>query len=78
MNINRSHAVDNFKQYGYLRYHGAQKFPIEIYKDTILLYELVESIAHIKRHNTRKALEDTVQLWYNAYHSKNYDDHQYG
>lgn len=80
MNINRSHAVDVFKQYGQLWYHGAQKFPIDAYKDVILLHEFVintTQLAHSGPH-AQSHLKQQIEQWNQVYRTKNYEDPHYG
>lgn len=80
MNINWSRAVDIFKQYGQLWYHGAQKFPIDAYKDVILLHEFVIKTTQLAHAGSRAQshLKQQIEQWNQAYRAKNFDDPIYG
>jgi hypothetical protein len=80
MNINRSRAVDSFKQHGHLWYHGAQKLPIDIYKDIVLFFEFVERISDLVQthRHVQEKLDNIIQEWYQAYHDQNFDHPDYG
>lgn len=80
MNVSRSRAVDNFKQYGHFWYKSAQKLPIETYKDVILFHEFVEHVFQVSqqhRHD-REQLIKIIQTWHEAYRNKNYEHPNYG
>jgi len=80
MNINRSAAVDLFKQHGRFRYYGAQKLPIDAYKDIILLHEFAHHVmvlSHQWAHG-QKQITHITQTRYQAYHDKNTEHPQYG
>ena len=80
MNISRSRAVDTFKKYGIFWYHGAQKLPIDVYKDIILFHEFVENIAQIINtdYDNKEKLIVIVQEWHEAYISHNINHPMYG
>lgn len=81
MNIDRWHAVDIFKQYWGSRYAWAQKFPIDIYKDSILLYEFTNTIVLlVNDHQTvnRDQLKLIIRERNKVYRSRDYNHIQYG
>jgi len=81
MNIDRWHAVEIFKQYGGSWYAWAQKFPIDIYKDSILLYEFVNSITLLANHHLPENLNElksTVRERNIAYRRKDIEHVEYG
>lgn len=81
MNINRSHAVNSFRQYGHLWYHGAQTLPIDIYKDIIIFHEFIQHATHLAHHSSSQAqaqLIELIQQRDQAYRTQDYDDPDYG
>lgn len=74
MSINWSHAVDLFKKYGKFWYYGAQKLPIDAYKDVILLHEFVHEIVDLGHQwkTGRAKLSILAQQRHKAYYSKNH------
>jgi hypothetical protein len=79
MNINRSRAVDSFKQYGGFWYQSAQKLPIDVYKDIILFHEFIEIIFQLAQQHTHAQhhLIELVQDRYNHYQHQDYDHLEY-
>lgn len=78
MNIVWSHAVDVFKTKGQLWYEWAQKFPIDIYKDILLLHEFTQRIKDIStQYHWQEKIKSIILDWEQVYHVKDYENTEY-
>lgn len=79
MNINRSNAVEIFKQHGRLWYYAAQKLPIESYKDIILLYEFCYQIMSLTSlPDAKEQISLTIQNRHKAFREKSINNTEFG